>query len=377
MQKKIYFENLDSLRFLCFLSVFFYHSFYTASVSIKESEPYQILTRDIFGNGSIGVNFFFVLSGFLITYLLIEEKKMNTNVSVPKFWLRRMLRIWPLFYGCVFFGFVIFPELKGLLGQASQETANPIYYLTFTNNFDLINSGLPDSAVLAVLWSIAIEEQFYLVWPIIIYFTPIKRLWVVFVAIIATSLAFRYFNTDYVNYEHHTFSCMSDLVVGALGAWLITQYDGVKCFIQNLNIASIIFIYLGFISLYFFKDELVQTFPFLMVSERLILSIFIIFIILEQTFAIKSIFKFGRLKLFTRLGKISYGLYSLHFIGIYIALAITSHFGINKSLWQVVLFDTSIALIFSIAIASLSYKYFEKPFLKLKNKFAFIIQGDK
>jgi peptidoglycan/LPS O-acetylase OafA/YrhL len=377
MQKKIYFENLDSLRFLCFLSIFFYHSFYTASVSINESEPYRILTREIFGNGNIGVNFFFVLSGFLITYLLIEEKKMNTNISIPKFWMRRILRIWPLFFACVFVGFIIFPEIKALLGQASHETANPVYYFTFLNNFDVINSGLPDSSVLGVLWSIAIEEQFYFVLPIIIYITPIKRLWLVFVGVLAISLYYRYNNYTYLNYEYHTFSCMSDLAIGGLAAWLIIEFKSVKGFIENLNKPTIVLIYVGFISLYFFKDDLIRTFPFLLTSERLILSIFIILIILEQTFCTNSIFKLGRIKVFTRFGKITYGMYSLHFIGIIFALAVTDYLGINKTLWQIILIDTPIAFAFSLIIASISYTFYEKPFLKLKSRFQFITRDDK
>ena len=133
MVKKIHFENLDGLRFLCFLSVFFFHSFHTDFDSIKSTSIFQLIKRDIFGNGNLGVNFFFVLSGFLITYLLIEEKKLNGQINIKKFWIRRMLRIWPLFYLCVIIGFFIFPVLKSSFGQQPKETAFIGYYLTFLN----------------------------------------------------------------------------------------------------------------------------------------------------------------------------------------------------------------------------------------------------
>ena len=93
IKKHLYFENLDGLRFLCFLSVFFFHSFYTEFDEIKNIPLYHFLKRDVFGNGYIGVKFFFVLSGFLITFLLIEEKKLNGQINVKKFWIRRILRI--------------------------------------------------------------------------------------------------------------------------------------------------------------------------------------------------------------------------------------------------------------------------------------------
>ncbi|MFT5306585.1 MAG: peptidoglycan/LPS O-acetylase OafA/YrhL, partial [Chitinophagales bacterium] len=190
-KKRIYFENLDGLRFLCFLSVFFFHSFHTEYEAISGSAIYHFFKVDIFGNGNIGVNFFFVLSGFLITFLLIEEKKLNGQINLKKFWIRRMLRIWPLFYFCVLFGFYIFPILKTMFGQVPNETANIGYYLLFLNNFDFINNGIPDSSMLGLLWSVAIEEQFYLVWPIILFLLPIKRYWMAFVAIIGVSLVFR------------------------------------------------------------------------------------------------------------------------------------------------------------------------------------------
>lgn len=175
MKKTLYFENLDGLRFLSFLSVFFYHSFYTGSEAIKASPVYHFVKTDVFGNGNLGVNFFFVLSGFLITYLLLEEKKTNGQISLGRFWMRRILRIWPLFFLMVLFGFVAFPLIKQAFGQAPAETAHLVSYLTFTNNFDFIANGPPDSSVLGVLWSVAIEEQFYLLWPLVIFAVPVKK----------------------------------------------------------------------------------------------------------------------------------------------------------------------------------------------------------
>jgi len=92
-KKKIYFENLDGLRFLCFLSVFFFHSFHTEFDYIRNDSLYIFFKKDVFGNGSLGVNFFFVLSGFLITFLLIEEKALNGQINLKNFWIRRILRI--------------------------------------------------------------------------------------------------------------------------------------------------------------------------------------------------------------------------------------------------------------------------------------------
>lgn len=370
MKKKIFFENLDGLRFLCFLSVFLFHSFYTDSPEIKSSDAYLILKNRIFGNGNLGVNFFFVLSGFLITYLLIEEKKKIGRIDVPKFWFRRILRIWPLYFFCVFFGFFIFPQLKAYFGQTPSETANIFYYITFLNNFDIISSGLPDSSVLGVLWSIAIEEQFYFVLPLILYFFPTRWYGVIFTLLIVSSFVFRAIYDSYLNHEMHTLSCTGDLIIGAMGAWLIQEKEGAKLIIENLKRSQIVVMYLAFIVILLFRKEILLSNYSVRIFERGIIAVIMLFIILEQNYARESFFKLSRFKFISKLGTISYGLYCLHFVGILITLTISKKLGFSNESWTVIFLETILSLVITIAISSFSYKYYEGYFLKLKDKFS-------
>ncbi len=373
MTKKVYFENLDGLRFLCFLSVFFFHSFHTDYDYIKTTDIYKFIKQDIFGNGDLGVNFFFVLSGFLITYLLIEEKKLNGQINIKKFWIRRILRIWPLFYLCLIIGFFIFPFLKSAFGQQPNETASIGYYLTFSNNFDIIKNGSPDASILGVLWSVAIEEQFYFVWPIILYLLPIKKYWIAFSTVIIVSLIFRGLNNNYISHELHTLSCMGDMAIGAFGAWLIQTDENFKTKIKILKPIYISLIYIFFLTVYIFRDEiLIQKNFFLSVVERPLIAVIILLIILEQCFSDKSLFKMSKFKFLTKWGTIGYGLYCLHFVGILIVTSLTKKYSINTELWQVFIIDTPFALALTIVISLISYNIFEKPFLKLKDKFAYI-----
>lgn len=372
MKKRIYFENLDGLRFLCFLSVFFFHSFYTEISELKNTPVYSVVKRDIFGNGNLGVNFFFVLSGFLITFLLLEEKKLNGQIKLKNFWLRRILRIWPLFFLCVFYGFIIFPWIKELFGQNPNETANPIFYLTFLNNFDFINKGLPDASSLGVLWSVAIEEQFYFVWPIILFVFPVKKLWIPFAVIVSGSLIFRALNDSAMLNEYHTLSCIGDMAIGAIGAWLINISDRFKKHIVDLSKIQIGLVYVAFLSVFFFREEILFGNFTIRIFERMFIAVIIIMIILEQSFSLNSLFKMSSLKRISNLGTITYGLYCFHFIGILVAISLTKYFALNTHLWQVFFIDTVLALVITIGFSKLSYKYFERPFLKLKEKFAFI-----
>jgi peptidoglycan/LPS O-acetylase OafA/YrhL len=365
---KPYFENLDGLRFFCFLSVFFYHSFHTENPDLKASETLHFLTKTVFTNGNLGVNFFFVLSGFLITYLLIKEKA-KSQINIPKFWMRRILRIWPLYYFCVAFGFILFPWIKTVFGETSNETANILYYLTFTSNFDLIHN-LPDCSVLSILWSVAIEEQFYLLWPILLSIIPARKYWVLFVALLVISFIFRFHEQNENVLEMHSLSCMSDMVIGGFGAWAIIYSKKFKANILSLNKFVISILYLTFWLIFFFRKSIVADFEMILPFERAIIAIIMIMIILEQNYSKNSIFKLSKLKMISELGKITYGLYCLHFIGILITLKTTGFLGLKNSLWNVVFLETGLSLLLSIIIAKLSYRWFEKPFLKLKNKFS-------
>ncbi len=371
-QKRVFFENLDGLRFFCVLSVFLFHSFYSENKQITDHTLYHFVKSDLFGNGNLGVNFFFVLSGFLITFLLIEEKKLKGNINLPYFWIRRILRIWPLFFFCVFFGFVIMPWLKGLFGQQSTETADPLYYFTFLSNFDVLKNGLPDASMLGVLWSVSIEEQFYLIWPVLIYLVPLRRLWIFFAGVILASILFRATSGNYLEHEIHTLSCMGDLAAGALGAWLIHFSDSFRSYFVNIKSWKLIALYSLIAALYFFRDELLYMNPGIRIFDRLFIAVLFLAVILEQSYAERSLFKLGKYSTISRLGVISYGMYCLHFIAILIIITITKLLALNDHLWEVLFFETPLAFFLTIAISILSYRFFESPFLKLKKRFAFI-----
>ncbi len=370
-QKKVFFPNLDGLRFFSFLSVFIFHSFYTEFSSIKYSSNYIFVKKGLFGNGNIGVNFFFVISGFLITYLLMEEKNITGKIDITKFWFRRILRIWPLYFFCVFFGFVLFPIIKSYFGQVPNESAEPIYYLTFTSNFDFLKNGKPDCSVLGILWSIAIEEQFYFIWPILLMLIPGKHYLKLFIFIIICSCIFRFLVPDPIADEVHTLSCMGDLTMGAIGAYLC-RIDKFKTWIEDLKRGYIILIYLLFFSLYLFREQLLLLNLYLYIFDRTIIAFIILMIILEQNFSKNSFFKMSKLKFISQLGTISYGLYCLQFIGILITITLSKKFHLNENIWNVIFLETIVALSITILISQLSFKFFETPFLKLKEKFAYI-----
>ena len=121
-KEKLFFPNLDGLRFFCFFIVFLYHCNEAIFRRINNVDE-KAVVNFLFQNGNTGVNIFFVLSGFLITFLLIKEKELNGTIVLKNFYIRRVLRIWPLYYLCVFFGFVIFSYAKYKAIQARMTIA--------------------------------------------------------------------------------------------------------------------------------------------------------------------------------------------------------------------------------------------------------------
>ncbi|SRR5258705_704840 len=371
-KEKIFFPNLDGLRFFSFLVVYLSHIFHTNYDHIKEESWYKIVKGRIFYDGDLGVSFFFVLSGFLITYLLVKEKEFTGNVHISSFYIRRALRIWPLYYFCVFFGFVIFPLLKTAFGQVPNETANPILCSIFLNNFNQVFNGPPDASVLSVLWSVAIEEQFYLLWPILFYITPPRFYFYIFIIIIIVSIAFR---TVYINRQIDllTLSVISDMAIGGLGAYLTISN---KKFLQKLKESNRILNLIPYIIVIIFllyRQELFSTY-FLTIIKRVIISFFFAWIILEQNFCKNSLFKISGLKTITKLGKYTYGLYCLHTIAILVVISILQKMGLNKHSWQIWLLQLPLGLLLSIVISYFSFTYFESFFLKLKDRFAYIVK---
>ncbi len=357
---KNYFENLDGLRFLAFFSVFLAHCFYSEQPYIFDSNVYK--TFRFYGHlGIFGVNFFFVLSGYLITWLLIREYDQKGRINLRNFYARRILRIWPLYYAVVFIGFVLVPYVQRyILENDYTENAALWPYIIFVNNF----FGEPNTAILGVLWSIAIEEQFYLFWPILVILFS-RRLPLLFSSVIIVSFLAR---TFFIGYGYtHTLSCMSDLAVGSMLAYLSIRSSEFIEFFKKLQTPAILVIYIIGLTLFLLRSSWSEI-SYIYNNERFLFSLFFGFVIMEQNYSNKSLVKMSSLPWLTYWGQRSYGLYLLHFISIYI-LSKAFEILFTDSLIQTLLIRPFLYLAFSFLIAFVSYRYFEKYFLLLKRSF--------
>ncbi|MEZ2388346.1 acyltransferase family protein [bacterium RCC_150] len=163
-----YFPRLDGLRAVSVLLVVAYHSSVPALVAL---------------NGRIGVTIFFVISGFLITTLLLREEEEDGRVSLRGFYLRRSFRILPLYY--IALGLSTLAVVLGFGDKSTNYWDRLPYFLTYMN--ELVGSGTFQHS-----WSLAIEEKFYLIWPALVFVMPLavrRRRWIALVILVATCSA--------------------------------------------------------------------------------------------------------------------------------------------------------------------------------------------
>ena len=199
---KVYFPNLNGLRFIAALLVIIHH---VEQIKYIYNLPNDFSSSFIQIIGELGVVLFFVLSGFLITYLLLEEEKRTGTIAVKNFYLRRILRIWPLYFFIVFLALAVLPNIPFFVlpdyepARVYQDlSAKILLYVFFLPN--LVTPLLGVVPYASLTWSIGTEEQFYLVWPPLLKLFKKYRVALMIVIVIGYLLFARALFSDRTNF---------------------------------------------------------------------------------------------------------------------------------------------------------------------------------
>jgi len=352
-----HFHTFDALRFFSFFLVFLHH------LPIPEHSVFSFFSK----SGGIGVSFFFVLSGFLITYILIFEKLHHQTISLKNFFIRRILRIWPLFYAMILFAFLT-PYILNVIGltASSDEGYDPdwLYSIFFLENYKMMMTDtFPNVSPLRLMWSLCVEEHFYIIWGLVFYFLPIRKIpTFIFLSIVVANLVrFVYFKFGINAID--VFSNIDYFAFGAIPAYLLLLknevIESVSKKLQLFKFPFLIFIFFLIFSIPNFKTEIIN-----LVSPFLLGLSFCALI--TMTLSTKNILFIPNQNILSRLGKYTYGLYLYHviFINLFIQIFNKTTF---KGNWILLSFAS---LIVTILVSIASYRLFESPFLKLKKRFS-------
>lgn len=348
--KSIYFPGLNGIRAFAALMVVFAH----ISNRLEMFDLRPLFSEDI---ASHAVTIFFTLSGFLITYLLIAEKNQTGKIDIKKFYLRRILRIWPLYYVYLFIAIAV----------SGFEVSWPIlFFILILPNLRVCFSGLfnimPGSASLNSMighyWSLGVEEQFYSFWPWIV--SKSKHLLLILILIpffyLVIKLGLRILQAPYgvITFFNYTrFGCMA---LGGLGAYLYYFHKNTLLFFKRREIE--------FLSYFFFILVALGRFHLTSIIDHEIVSFFTLVLIYNQVDN-KRVFLSLENKVLDFLGKISFGLYVYHPLIIYLLSFLLVNKLTNFPLVKTILIFF-IVIAITILVAHLSYEKFEKRFLKLK-----------
>ena len=360
-----YFENLDATRFLGFFHVFLAHCIFTTNPEIANTSAFQIATINV-RSGFLGLDYFFVLSSFLLTWLALSEWQKTGTFRPGLFMVRRGLRLWPLYFLLVlgtYAGVGLYGERLGISALPPLEV-----FLLFISNLWITAHGQNFLFLLVFFWSIAVEEQFYVFWAFVLRFWHTQLL-AVSVLMIAVSVIFRAMNLhDEPTLFFHTLSYLGNFGIGAITARIAFDKGILLQKIELLPKSVIFLIYLLLAVLTIGYFRWFQS-PVMIVFEKLIFGLFFAFLILEQSYSRHSLVKLGRFKTISTLGQLSLGLYCFHGVVLTVVMPYLKTAGWSVENWQVFLLNPLLIFVLTLLIAQLSYSFFEQPIHRLRRHF--------
>jgi peptidoglycan/LPS O-acetylase OafA/YrhL len=351
---RFYRPELDGLRFFAFLAVFFSHAFpqdWAVYRDLGLPRTLAYVAARAVASGGNGVPLFFVLSSYLITTLLLREHEKYGAIRLKDFYVRRALRIWPLYFAFIAGALLLAPSGSE---AALRPEALPVYLIFLANWSFLIPGAAAGSGVAGILWSVSVEEQFYALWPL-----TLKRFGVASVARVGLVMvcaawvvrgAMETFGASPAALWLNTFAWLDAIGAGALLATLFYRR------LPDLRAGA--------------RAALILSGPAVWVAGSCLY-------VLGVPFALTAAFNIGGAALMlwgalggrlltspplVFLGRISYGLYVFHAAALYV----------TERLFHDVPRRAGVGLALTVAAAAVSYYVLEMPFLRLKERFTHV-----
>ena len=371
-----YLPNLNGIRFIAAFLVLIHHIEQVKwTMQVPNIYPFYLIKN----SGKLGVGLFFVLSGFLITYLLLRERDRSGTISVPNFYARRMLRIWPLYLLIVLLALFVFPQFPALFGYPSTDQLPTAYAAPRLTLFLLVMPNLAidffsASYLCSPAWSIGVEEQFYILWPHIMR----TKSWAKKTkAIVIYGLAIVVIVGGCILWYKHLSPLTEAKSVLPIILVLLGQFR-ISLMLIGAAGATLLYCRHPFMTRWLFAPSVQIIGYTILLTMWLtgfqapgfnleVYGLFFGLLIINVAGNPKTLIRLDN-RFFESMGRISYGIYLYHIPIIVLLINLLQSILPSPSgvLYNTVLYGLSIGL--TVLIAKVSYTYFEVPFLRLKDR---------
>ena len=363
---RFYYPELDTIRFFLFLGVWSYHALpREENIYVAHHVPglLAFALSSIVKAGMCTLDVFFILSAFLITELLLREREIKGRADLKMFYIRRLLRIWPLYF------FMII--LAGLISIFDSHqvltTTYALAFLLFTGNWIISINGYPGAGIIGPLWSVSFEEQFYLLWPLVLRKAGKRTLYITAVALLLVGaltrliLLLAHQRGDQIWYD--SFVRLDSIAYGILVALILHH----RATLRIRLLTRLALLLMGSAMWVLASrgcrlDDRTLTLVGGMVGYPL-MSLGAVAIFLSVLGASDDGVPFLKHPALVYLGKIAYGLYAYHMLGLKISKYLFRNF--TQFAWT---YSSICALAITFLLAAASFKWLESPFLRLKQK---------
>jgi peptidoglycan/LPS O-acetylase OafA/YrhL len=366
---RFYRPELDALRFFAFLCTFAFHWMDYVPTDPKT----QPLTYAVCTAGAFGVPIFFLLSSFLIVELLLREREQTGDIHIKSFYVRRILRIWPLYFA-VFWGLILLG--RHLPGIATNDHGAWLAFTFFAGNWYIMRLGWIAGPI-DPLWSIAVEEQFYIAIPLLTKLGGRKLLAGLSAVLIVVSYLFsvHYAKLVYSGESGQWVNSWFQFQFFAAGAILAIMLHG-RVPRWSIGLRAFVFIAAACLWVFAVLGPGVKSYD----AHTTVAGGIIGWLMVLTGSVLFFLSALGTPERFvprwlTYLGRISFGLYMFHSLIFHLVFEVAfKRYQASLHISETILpyFGTALVLLLTILAAVISYAFFEKPFLKLKNRFTFV-----
>lgn len=346
-RKESYFASLDGLRAISIVAVIWHH---TAGMYYND--------LPLLRSGHLGVEFFFAISGFLITTLLLREREKKGQISLIRFYIRRTFRIFPLYYTIIAVYVILVAAVESHSVAGQEYFHNLPYFLTYTSNWFVERTG--DSRVIFYFaWSLATEEQFYLVWPWVERFlkgwAPVFVMLVVVVVVQLTMLNGMFGLIDSDSFVYAVIvNIAPPICLGVILAHVLHSRRGfsIAANVMGSPWSSLFFFALLALAVAFFEQShlLIHVFMVLVVGSC----------VMRQDHWLAKVLSGQPFK---HIRMVSYGMYLMHLLAYHVVARLCTAIHLDEPISRF-----AITVLATVGAATLSFRYYESFFQRMKIK---------